>query len=92
MHLFYEKLRLLASTESFLKSSDFEYSNFLATSLSLKIPGIQKLRALCTFSVGFARNALWEFLSDQGAFHALRPKDLWRRPDFFVGKAASFLQ
>ena len=27
---------------------------------------------------------------DQGAFHALRPKDLRRRPDFFVGVAASF--
>ena len=28
----------------------------------------------------------------QGAFHALRPEDLRRRPDFFVGVAASFFQ
>ena len=28
----------------------------------------------------------------QGAFYALRPEDLWRRPDVFVGVAASFCQ
>ena len=28
----------------------------------------------------------------QGAFHAVGPEDLRRRPDFFVGVAASFLQ
>ena len=28
----------------------------------------------------------------QGAFHALRPEDLRRRPDFFAGVAASFFQ
>ena len=32
------------------------------------------------------------WLVHQGAFHALRPEDLQRRPDFFVGVAASFFQ
>ena len=41
---------------SFLKSSDFE---MLAIFLSLKIPGVQKLRAWRTFGVGFTWNAPW---------------------------------
>ena len=34
----------------------------------------------------------FQHMKHQGAFHALRPEDLRRRPDFFVGVAASFLQ
>ena len=32
------------------------------------------------------------FVLFQGAFHALRPEDLWRRPNFFVSVAASIFQ
>ena len=35
---------------------------------------------------------LVHLLDGQGAFHALRPEDLRRRPDFFAGVAASFFQ
>ena len=57
MRFFYEKLRIWVSTESFLISSDFEYSNFLVASLSLKISGVNKLRGRRNFDEGFTRNA-----------------------------------
>ena len=35
---------------------------------------------------------VWNYgLEGQGAFHALRPKDLRRRPDFFVSVVAPLL-
>ena len=35
IHMFYKKLRIWASTESFLKLSDFEYSEFLTSFLKV---------------------------------------------------------
>ena len=57
-------VRILASTESFIKSSDFEYSDVLAASLPLKTPGVQKLKgAWCTFGIGFSKSAILWFKS-----------------------------
>ena len=35
-----------------------------------------------------AQRSMLVFATCQGAFHALRPEDLQRRPDFFVGVVA----
>ena len=39
-----------------------------------------------------ANDCLASSQTGQGPLHALRPKDLWHRPDIFASTVASFLQ
>ena len=65
--------------------------NFIPTRLQKESSLEQLPNSLCHSILVFII-ALLFFPFFQGAFYALRPEDLWRRPDVFVGVAASFCQ